>query len=157
MIPENFIYFSFNLTDSSYKKLEDIIFSNKIIQEILSKKKIIKKYLHHCTLFYKNSCLYNQSILSAEDIYNCIEDKFENEIGKVYKIKIVGWGWSNKALALLVDEKSIEVPILENHKYHITVYTFDNAKPVESNNIKNWHLFEDSIEIDCILSKTILK
>lgn len=160
MIPENFIYFSLILNTISETNLRIFLSKNQEIQDIIQRRGLSNtNFIHnlHCTLFYRNSCLYNQSVLTAEEIYNKIEEEFEKEVDKIYKIKIIGWGWNNRALALLVDEKSINLPRLINHKYHITVYTFNNAKPVESNNIKSWNLFEDFIEIDCILSKTISK
>lgn len=38
MIPEDFIYFSLNLTQSSIERLENYILQNKIIQEIIQRK-----------------------------------------------------------------------------------------------------------------------
>ena len=158
MIPENFIYFSLVLTQDSVERLENVILQNKTIQGIIQRKQVTGKFLHHCTLFYKNSCLYNQSVLTAEEIYNKIKEEFEREVGKIYKIKIIGWGWNNRALALLVGEKSIEqFPRLINYKYHITVCTFNGGRPVESNNISVWDMFETPIEVNCILTETILK
>jgi len=112
MIPENFIYFSLNLTESSVNKLSDFISKHYTIQEVIKRREVTGNFLHHCTLFYKNSCLYNQSVLTAEEIYNKIKEEFEKEVGKIYKIKIIGWGWNNRALALLIDEKSIDIPRL---------------------------------------------
>lgn len=157
MIPEDFIYFSLNLTDSSINKLSDFISKHYTIQEVIKRREVTGNFLHHCTLFYKNSCLYNQSVLTAEEIYNKIKEEFEKEVGKIYKIKIIGWGWNNRALALLVDGKSIDLPRLMNHKYHITVCTFNGGRPVESNNISVWDMFDEPIEVNCILVKNTLK
>lgn len=156
MIPENFIYFSLNLTRNSIERLENCILQNKIIQEIIQKKQVTRKFLHHCTVFHKNDN--NPSSEEFKEIfYNKIKEEFEKEVGKIYKIKVIGWGWNNRALALLVDEESIDLPRLINHKYHITVCTFNGGRPVESNNISVWDIFDKPIKVDCILVENISK
>jgi hypothetical protein len=57
----------------------------------------------------------------------------------------------------LVDEKNIELPRLINHKYHITVCTFNGGRPVESNNISVWDMFETPIEVNCFLTEITIK
>lgn len=160
MIPENFIYFSLVLNTISETNLRIFLSKNQEIQDIIQRRGLSNtNFIHnlHCTLFYKNSCLYNQSVFIAEEIYKKIKEEFEKEVSKIYKIKIIGWGWNNKALALLVDEKSIEFPRLMNHKYHITVCTFNGGRPVESNNISVWDMFDKPIEVDCVLIENTLK
>lgn len=156
MIPENFIYFSLVLTESSVNKLSDFISKNYTIQEIIKKKEVTGKFLHHCTIFHKNDKHPSNEELK-EIFYNKIKEEFEKEVGKIYKIKIIGWGWNNRALALLVDEKSIDLPRLINHKYHITVCTFNGGRPIESNNISVWDMFDEPIEVNCILVENTLK
>lgn len=157
MIPEDFIYFSLNLTDSSINKLSDFISKHYTIQEVIKRKEVTGNFLHHCTLFYKNSCIYNQSVFTAEEIYNTIENEFEKDKNKIYNIRIIGWGWNNRALALLVDKRSIKLPKFINHNYHITICTFNNAKPFESNSISVWDIFSEPIEVECILTKNSIK
>lgn len=156
MIPENFIYFSLNLTDSSINKLSDFISKYYIIQEVIKGKEVTGNFLHHCTIFHKND-KYPSNEELKEIFYNKIKEEFEKEVDKIYKIKIIGWGYNNKALALLVNEKSIELPRLISHKYHITVCTFNGNKPVESNYISVWDIFDEPIEVDCVLFENILK
>lgn len=156
MIPENFIYFSLNLTQNSIERLENYILQNKIIQEIIQRKQITGKFLHHCTIFHKKDN-HPSSEEFKEIFYNKIKKEFEKEVGKIYKIKVIGWGWNNRALALLVGEESIDLPRLINHKYHITVYTFNGGRPVESNNILVWDMFDKPIEVDCTLVENISK
>lgn len=155
MIPEDFIYFSLVLTQSSVERLENVILQDKIMQDIIQKKEVTKKYLHHCTVFHKED-KYPMNEQIRELLYNSIKKAFEEEVGKIWKIKVIGWGWNNKALALLVDKNSLELPICNGHKYHITVCTFDNGKPFESNNIAGWTLFKP-IEVDCTLTETTIK
>lgn len=157
MIPENFIYFSLNLTQNSIERLENYILQNKTIQGIIQKReKTIKKYLHHCTLLHKEGN-YPSSVQLKTYLYLALKEIFEKEIGKIWKIKVIGWGWNNKALALLVDKNILDLPRCEGHKYHITVCTFNGGRPVESNNISVWDMFKTPIEVDCILVENTLK
>lgn len=152
MIPENFIYFSLNLTQNSIEKLKRMLFKNQTIQAIIKTNRVTGEYLHHCTLFHKN-----QEGLENKNFYYELLKYIKDEINSIYKIKIIGWGWNNKALALLVDKESINLPRLINHKYHITVCTFNGGRPVESNNISVWDMFKTPIEVNCILTETIIK
>ena len=45
-------------------------------------------------------------------------------------------------------------PVFLYKQYHITICTFHRAKPVESNNIINWHPLYKSITVTTILTKT---
>lgn len=156
MIPVDFNYFSLVLTESSVNKLSDFVSKNFTIQEVIKRKEVTGTFLHHCTIFHKDD-KHPSSEEFKEMFYNKIKKYFEEEIDKIYKIKIIGWGWNNRALALLIDEKSIDLPRLINHKYHITVCTFNGGRPVESNNISVWDMFDEPIEVNCILVENTLK
>lgn len=109
MIPEDFIYFSLVLTQGSIERLENVILQNKTIQGIIQRKQVTGKFLHHCTLLHKEGS-YPSSIQLKTYLYLALKEIFEKEIGKFWKIKVIGWGWNNKALALLVDKNSLDLP-----------------------------------------------
>ena len=78
---------------------------------------------------------------------------FENFIGETYEVKITHIGFNQKAMAFKVRLPN-GFPSFTFKTYHITICTFDNAKPVESNNIINWHKLFAPIIITTILTKT---
>ena len=57
--------------------------------------------------------------------------------GHKVSFKVIGFGISPYALAAMVDLPS------ENEMSHITLAIAPGHKPVESNNIKDWFIFED--------------
>lgn len=160
MIPVDFNYFSLVLTESSVNKLSDFISKNFTIQEVIKRKEVTGTFLHHCTLFHKND-KYPDTELMREDLYAFLKNEFETKIGEIYKLKIIGWGWNNRALALFVEKEDLDIYFTKrlpfNRVPHITVCTFDGAKPVESNNIKGLNLFSKPIEVNCILVENTLK
>ena len=158
MIPENFIYFSLVLNTISETNLRIFLSNNEDIQDIIQKRGLVNvNFIHnlHCTLFHKNHKFSNEKI--KEEFYKTFKKNFEQEKGKLYSIRVVGWGYNNHTLALLIEKNSIDLPRLENHIYHITVCTFENGKPYESNYILNWRIFKNPFEVDCILVENTLK
>lgn len=79
--------------------------------------------------------VFNEGNLISNSIFNTIS----NRIGEEFDIKVKRIGKSEKAIALEVDT----VPEIStfNKIKHITIATFLDGKPVDSNNIINW---EDS-------------
>lgn len=156
MIPNDFLYFSLNLTLDAQLKLNEYLMKNEEIKNILmfNKNEKLNKYLHHCTLFHK----YNKTPISEElrnYLYNKINEEWEKGLKENYKIKVIGYGYTEdkKAVAFKIDEESIKFPKVLNHIYHITIFTFGDTKPYESNKIKNWIEIENPIEIECFLMK----
>jgi hypothetical protein len=77
-------------------------------------------------------------------MYNYLKDY----VGEKLQIVINGIGISNKAMAFRVDKKSV---YCVNDIPHITIATFNNGKPVDSNNIEYW------VSIKPIIITTTLK
>lgn len=112
-----------------------------------------KVYLDHCTLLHKNN--YND-LLIHRIIKNKLDELISNNTIKVTLV-IKHIGISEKALAFGVKFKDNDANISSFHLLclnehpHITIGTFSNGKPVESNYIKKW------VGIKPIEVKTILK
>lgn len=145
-IPDNFIYFGLFLTD---KSKEDLM---KIANEIASKEMIETSniYLEHITLLHKNDKHPDAIKLRMYDLLNHM---FENFIGETYKVTVTDIGFSQKAMAF-----QIELPVgfpMFYIKHVITIATFHRARPVESNNIINWHCLYEPIIVTTILKKVI--
>ena len=86
-----------------------------------------KLHCNHCTLLYKTQYWNNR------DLYNTLNVLCHDS--NEYFITIDGIGWNDKALALRVkDVKNI----CANNTPHITILTFDNGKPFDSNKITKW-------------------
>ena len=79
---------------------------------------------------------------------------FENFIGETYEVTVTHIGFNQKAMAFKV-ELPDGFPCFIHKTYHITIATFHRAKPVESNNIINWHKLYNPITITTVLIKTI--
>ena len=128
---ENFIYWGLFLEDIEREKLISF-FKEKY--DVL-KNKNINIYLNHCTLFFKTDYKENK------DIYNSLKREFESNLSnfsKKYPIKITKIGWSDKACAFGCE---VSLPCV-NKQPHITICTFNNSKPFESNNIVHWEELE---------------
>lgn len=146
-IPDNFIYFGLFLTDKSKK---DLI---KIANEIASKQMVEASniYLEHITLLHKNDKHSDAIKLRMYDLLNYM---FENFIGETYKVAVTDIGFNQKAMAFKV-ELPDGFPMFLHKAYHITIATFHRARPVESNNIINWHCLYEPITVTTILKKVI--
>lgn len=104
------------------------------------KKDVDKIYLDHCTLLH---CSKN----TPDNKY--ILDFCEKNLNKNFKIKIIGFGASEKAIAFKVDLGDIPCA---NKIPHITIATKNGGKPVDSNFITTWEYFEP-FEIEVTLLK----
>lgn len=136
----NLIYFGLKLNE--YSQLMRRIHSDKLLFPDLSKKENCKWYLDHLTLFHCNSFNEKGKEQENECICNALQKEFDEQKGRLYIIKIVGYGISDKAFALKC-EVVRPIPI-KNKIPHITVCTFNGGKPFESNNIKNWYQFKEN-------------
>lgn len=129
----NWTYYALVLTDKSRNKLMSYI-QNSDYNYLFEK--VSKVYLHHCTLLHKS-----QNNKDVEEFCNwCVNAKF---YGRVTHI-----GYSNKAFAFKVEIPGIPCA---NKTPHITIGTYEDGKPVDSNYITNWK------EINVISVETILK
>lgn len=146
-IPDNFIYFGLFLTD---KSKEDLM---KIANEIAPKQMVEASniYLEHITLLHKND---KHSDAIQLRMYDLLNHMFENFIGETYKVTVTDIGFNQKAMAFKV-ELPDGFPMFLHKTYHITIATFHKARPVESNNIINWHHLYEPITVTTILKKVI--
>lgn len=120
---EQFNYYGLFLDQMEKERVLKHIFSN--YYEIIKRRNsdFITMYLDHCTLLHNSQC--NEKVKSFCDIHK--NEKFN--------ITITDIGFSNKAIALKIDLDSIPCA---NKTPHITIATFEEGKPVDSNNIKYW-------------------
>lgn len=146
-IPDNFVYFSLSLINADREKLIKV--ANDIVPKQMTK--ATKIYVDHITLLHKNDKRSNVIKFRMYELLNCI---FENHIGETYEAKVTHIGFNDKAIALKV-ELPDGFPQFVFKTYHITIATFGNYKPVESNTIINWYKLDNPIIITTILTKTI--
>ena len=83
-------------------------------------------------VFMKNS----QSMTSQKSSSKYTEDWLLKNEGKQFPLTIIAIGKSEKACALQVEMDDIPC---SNNLRHITVSVAPNGKPVDSNNILDWH------------------
>lgn len=119
----NFQYIGLFLTHESKEILKHYLqenFSYKINYD--------KLFLDHCTILH-HSQIDNKNAIRCLDRYIKDNEKSIKETIIINKI-----GWNNKAMAFGC---IINVPCV-NSQPHITICTFGDGKPVESNSITNW-------------------
>lgn len=90
-------------------------------------------YLDHCTLLHK----------SQKDYYT-EREILESNLGKMCAITIDAVGYTDKAMAFRVNKELLGVPCANNTP-HITICTFKDGKPVDSNSITEWKDIEPII------------
>lgn len=133
---KDFQYFGLFLDEETKKGLLDVFLTyleNNSIKCLLD-----KVYIDHCTLLHVSQLHDNQVFY----------DYLNARVGETFSIVIIGIGISNKTAAFKVADYSL---VCANSIPHITIATFNNGKPVDSNNIKEWR------DIEPIIVKTILK
>lgn len=94
-------------------------------------KAIYKIYCHHCTLLHKSMA----DTEKGQRILNELKHYNEND---VIPIVIDGIGVSDKAMAFRVQKNMLLDIICMNEQPHITIATFNDGKPVDSNYIKSF-------------------
>ncbi len=144
-IPDNFIYFGLFLIDKDKITLMNV--ANDMAPEQIAETTNI--YLEHITLLHKND---KHTFRFKFQMYCLLNYMFENFIGETYEVTITHIGFNKKAIAFKV-EMPEGFPVFLYKQYHITIGTFNDAKPVESNNIINWHRLFNPITITTILKK----
>ncbi len=145
-IPDNFIYFGLFIIDKDKELLKEIV--NNIAPKQMTEATNI--YLEHITLLHKND---KHQFKFKFQMYCLLNYMFETFIGETYEVKITDIGFNQKAMAFKVQLPN-GFPSFTFKTYHITIATFNNAKPVESNNIINWHPLYKPIIVTTILTKT---
>lgn len=104
-----------NLIEHILKPYKDIIGNNHL-------------YLDHATIVH-------HSHLKTDDGMSIFETCEDHELGTSHLITINSIGISDKAMAFGI--KVIGIPFVNKHP-HITITTFGDGKPVDSNNITEW-------------------
>ena len=122
-ILKNILYISVNLDYSSKQQLESFFNEHNIWQN-----KNIKLLCHHMTITF-------HTVLP----YHILEYTYKN-IGEDKDMKVVGYGISEKAFAVLVET---DVPSTNDKKHITCAVNLDNGgKPVDSNSIENWVMLQ---------------
>lgn len=118
---QNLLYISVNLNEESSNKLKDLFINNNPWGD--DKTRII---CHHMTIAFHTM------------ISDLVLDYTLQNLGKTKELKVIGYGFSEKAFAVLIET---DVPST-NLRKHITcaVNLDNNGKPVDSNSISNWKL-----------------
>ena len=99
-----------------------------------------KIYCDHVTLVFND-----RSPKAQEDA-----DFYENYMLNQYvSMNITHIGISNKSIAFQVDYE------IENRPSHITVAVAPDAKPVNSNDIKNWYKLDESFYVSGKINKVV--
>lgn len=120
MKDKDYNYYGVFLLDSEKKRLKEMFW------KILSPKYLEgwKLYCNHCTILHKSHK--NQESRKYLDLI----------CGHPIKFYVIGVGMSDDAIAALVDLPS------ENKISHITLAVAPGHKPVESNDIEDWIVFD---------------
>lgn len=126
----NFHYFGLFLDTDTKNRLMDILTDN--IDYNIALNVADRIFIDHCTL------LHVSQLHGNSEIYNYLK----GYVGEEFQIVINGVGISSKAMAFRVDKKSV---VCVNDIPHITIATFREGKPVDSNEITNWKSIEPII------------
>ena len=128
----NFHYFGLFLDTDTKNRLMDILTDN--IDYNIALGVADRIFIDHCTL------LHVSQLHGNSEIYNYLK----GYVGKEFQIVINGVGISSKAMAFRVDKKGV---VCANDIPHITIATFREGKPVDSNEITNWKNIEPIVII----------
>lgn len=131
----NVQYYGLFLTEESAIRLLDFLHKDAPdeMDSFISNDKI-KLHLHHCTLLHKSQYANNKHI------YNNIS-MLQNIVcsRKLIPLIVDELGWSDKAIAFKCRSEIINLNgVCANKIPHITAYTINNGKPVDSNYITHW-------------------
>lgn len=134
----DFNYYGLFLIEESKTILEDHIRSCKyheILEELYDSAD--HKYMDHVTLLHHTQAEWKE-----------LRGELNKRIGKFFNVTIKAIGFNNKALAFMVslpsvykyieDEGLVEMGLCANDIPHITIATYDDGKPVDSNTITEW-------------------
>lgn len=159
---EKWQYYGLFLTKDSRIKLLDFLRSNKCpIQVTLAiyyimLAKINRVYLDHCTLLH--IAQYDKNSFTDNLIKSRLDLALADNRVKA-NLNITHIGISDKAVAFKVSLQDSEFDMCSltllcaNKIPHITICTFNDCKPVNSNNITKWYDLNEPISIETILKK----
>lgn len=130
---QNLLYISVNLNEESSDKLKDLFINNNPWGD--DKTRII---CHHMTMAFHN--FLTDKVLE----WAILND------GKVESLKVVSYGWSDKAFAVAVET---DVPSTNKIKHVTCAINLDkNGKPVDSNSITNWVNVDEVFDIHGVIT-----
>lgn len=136
MAKKDWLYYGLFINSNDKEKLMNLLKSDEIYNKLLQKAR--KVYIDHCTLLHNSQ--------ENEDLRIFCEQN----IGSVIEITVEEVGVSNKAMAFKVDLQGIESA---NAWPHITICTFGDGKPVDSNFIVDWYILDKPINIFTTLER----
>lgn len=107
-----------------------------------------REYMDHCTLLH-----ISQSSAPSGHPLMCSLNSLLKKGDVKHNITINAIGISEKAMAfrVVLSKKSYVSSFNENP--HITICTFNEGKPVESNNITKWYSLDSPIKIETTLKR----
>lgn len=130
---QNLLYISVNLNEESSDKLKDLFINNNPWGD--DKTRII---CHHMTMAFRN--FLTDKVLE----WAILND------GKVESLKVVSYGWSDKAFAVAVET---DVPSTNKIKHVTCAININNGgKPVDSNLITNWVSVDEVFDINGVVT-----
>lgn len=151
---KKWVYYGLFLDTVSRYKLQLFLESSKwnYLYEELS-----KVILNHCTLLHKNQ--YDKNSFTDNLIKTRLDMYLEDNNTSV-RLSVTHIGISDKTMAFKVslnkkahkDLPSIYT-LCANDIPHITIGTFKGGKPVDSNNITEWHELDETIIIETTLKR----
>lgn len=135
----DFIYYGLFLTDDSRNKLLKKVkrYADGLVPEDA------RLYLDHCTL------LHCSKINGNEDLKQKLDFWIQSNHTK-FDFNVTAIGRSDKAMAFMTDVNS---DMCVNQNPHITIYTFNGGKPVDSNYITEWKTLDEPVHVDAELKK----
>lgn len=139
-ISNNYIYVGLFLTDRSKKKVKELINSMPKYEELFNNAN--KVFIKHCTLLHRNQEKDNRQVFeSLSKLY------LPKPLDGKYKIAMVAThiGYlDGKVMAIKVKHN---MPCA-NKIPHITICTFGDGKPFDSNKITEWHKLDKGLFIE---------
>lgn len=147
-ISNNYIYVGLFLTDRSKEKVKEVINSMPKYKELFNNAN--KVFIDHCTLLHKNQEKDNKQV------FENLSKLYLSKDG-IYKIAMVAThiGFiDGKVMAIKVKHCMPSV----NKTPHITICTFGDGKPFDSNKIAEWHKLDIGLFIEGelkVIEKTI--
>lgn len=134
----DFEYIELFLDKFAKDVLMDWLLGGKYIEEMYMAKKL---YLDHCTLLHSSQL----NSLHGSTTYELLQEKYK--LGCTCSLMLTDIGISDKAMAFKV---FTDCPCCNNVS-HITIGTFGDGKPVDSNKITKWEpiipmLFDVTLE-----------
>lgn len=149
---EKWIYYGLFLDKENRNKLLKVINEHNL-DEALSK--ATKVYIDHCTLLHISNMTSSIDNRRAELIKNWLDRLLKFGMTQA-EITVTHIGMSIKAMAFKVELPPNQLnncEICYNKVPHITIATFGNGKPVNSNNIIDWVPLNEPVTVQVTLKR----